>query len=77
MGLVPHVKFKYENGKFGVHHKGREGGPSRTLILYKFDGDEWNRLEEKSQEEATGSPTGHLSDQRLVEWGKRKADFYI
>ena len=71
-----HVKFKVGDARFGVMHKGRLRGINRDLVLYKWDGDEWNYCTDASQEEATGSPVGEVSDTQLERWGRSEAEFF-
>jgi hypothetical protein len=72
-----HVKFTLGEKRFGVKHKGRLRGINRNLVLYQYDGKEWNHLEEETQKEATGSSAGRLTDLQLENWGQDRAAWYV
>ena len=72
-----HTKFKLDSEKFGVKHRGKLRGINRDLVLYQYDGKEWNRLEDEQQRDAVGHGVGEVTDEQLKEWGKSKAEWYI
>jgi hypothetical protein len=71
-----HVKFKMNGKKFGVFHRGEQRAGNRNLVLYQYDGTQWQHLEENTQKEGVGYAVGNVPTSDLRSWGKEKARWY-